>query len=137
MISTTEITLNQKYKQIMNLNMVDNISDISKKFNISNVTNLQASLDNICNTENQLFNNIILSNLNTTQLYIKNNLTVNNINTTNLSTCYINVNNGIYNNVNIDSLNGIQLNMSKILNTNSISSSSLIINSNVNDNNTN
>ena len=49
MTSTSDLILIQKYKTMLGLDQIDNISDINKVFNISQITNLQTYLNTLVN----------------------------------------------------------------------------------------
>ena len=40
MFSLTELTAKQKYKKMLNLDLVDNTYDINKNFNITNISKI-------------------------------------------------------------------------------------------------
>ena len=62
MTSTSDLILIQKYKTMLGLDQIDNISDINKVFNISQITNLQTYLNTLVNiTNSSLLNNITIN----------------------------------------------------------------------------
>ena len=63
MTSPGELLLKQKYKKMLGLESVDNTSDIDKRLFISQITNLQQSLDNKLNNNNSILqNNLTINN---------------------------------------------------------------------------
>ena len=135
MTSLTEITSQAKYKKLMNLNYLDNTSDINKIFNISQISRLPALLDAKCQPTNPTFldnltlysnlnisANTIFNNLNIRNLFLDQalniqNANINNINLNNLTTqTSINILNAILNNLTTDTItsNSITLSGSNI-----------------------
>ena len=62
MTSPGELLLKQKYKKMLGLENIDNIADINKVLSISQISNLQTSLDSKLNNTNMLYTIIFIYN---------------------------------------------------------------------------
>ena len=129
MLSITELSTKQKYKQMMGVEKLNNISDINKVINISQISGLLERLNNTLEMNLVLQNEVnIFSNIDTYNM-LSNNISCNFIreknkisNTRKLSVNTANINNGSINIINSTLTNVITGMTTFFLKTNNIAS---------------
>ena len=120
-------TLLLKYKQLIGLEKVDNISDINKIYTISQFSNLSTQLNNKAQLEST-FNDARIDKLKINN-GVFNNVFINNLNCENLTVADINITNCNINNY--TSINIITTNLYSDILTNTIFGNNIIINNNI------